>query len=638
MMTRLVNLQRILNFSFLLWLLFGGSLAAISAFSQTVNVSKAQPTVITQAQNTGMNLQFPVTIQLNGDLAQRIALTERRLQSHPFDLEFIVQDVARIEGNHRRFEEYEGDVSGRVLGAWSYISRLTAKHPARLDSIAARVLQYQSPQGWFGRDQRGEAFDMWGRQNFGHGRLLVGLVNYYKLSGDEVVRAAATKLADYFVATIPLWTTAYEENPWKKTGKIDWANNTSNRLHFIKTHQTSVLEGLMLLYGISPDPTYLDAGRKIVDLFPDFGQFHSHSYMNTLVGVGMLYQYTGEKRYLDLLLKNYWQEITPRSMPADGAICEWFPRDNRSEGCSITDWLRLNLKMWEITREAIYIEQVERTWLNGLNFHQTANGVFGHANLTPTGYTADYSEAWWCCLMHGLFAYAEIVEHTAAAQGNDLWFNLYTPMSFVLQDQNLRVETSYPAKGMIKVIPAAKGKKTIHLRIPAWVDQFEVRINDTVASGEMDKGYFVITRIWQPEETITLSFPVGLRIEDLRGNSLGDMRDPGDYLYSAYLFHGPLMLGIDTHFNQAFPQVLMFSTVGDYQLPFTPGPFAIEGARYQLPAQFNGHKGSAILIPLSEQTGYADWTNNLQNFIRDGEKPIQRAAVQTRHQIQIVKE
>ncbi len=614
-----------------------GLLTFTTAYSQHVPTREVRSPKSGQAQKARMDLRFPINVQLDGDLAQRIALTERRLQSHPFDLDFIVQDVARTEGKRRRFEEYEGDVSGRLLGAWSYISQLTDKHPAKLDSVATRVLKYQSPEGWFGIDQQGDNFDQWGRQNFGHGRLLVGLIQYYKLSGNPAAIIAAEKLGDYFVATIPSWTTAYEEHPWKKSGKIDWKNSRSNRLHFIKTHQTSVLEGLMLLYAISPKPVYLDAGRQIVGLFPAFGQFHSHSYLNTLVGITMLYQHTGEDRYLELLRHIYWQEISPRGVPADGGICEWFPSDHRSEGCSITDWVRLNFKMWEITREAIYIEQAERAWLNGLNFHQTGNGVFGHATLTPVGYTPDYSEAWWCCLMHGLFAYAEVVGHAAAAEGDDLWFNLYTPMSFELQGRKVRVETSYPAAGEITVMPGATGPLSVHLRIPAWVEHFEVHINGEAADGEMDNGYFVITRAWQREEKITLNFPVGLRVEDLHGNSLLDMRTPGDYLYPAFLFHGPLMLGIDRHYNHEFPESLTFTVDADHTLPFTPGPFATRGTHYQLPAQFNGRQGTAILVPLSEQTGYSSWTDTLQNFRRNGEKPIQRAALQTRQQIRIRK-
>jgi hypothetical protein len=152
----------------------------------------------------------------------------------------------------------------------------------------------------------------------------------------------------------------------------------------------------------------------------------------------------------------------------------------------------------------------------------------------------------------------------------------------------------------------------------------------------MHNGYLVIKRIWQPEDKISLRFPVGLRIEDLNGNSLLDMRQPGNYLHPAYLFHGPLMLGIDSYYNQQIPHSLIFTTDADHTLPFSPGPFAVAGSHYRLPAQFTGRHDKAILVPMSEQTGYSSWTDTLQNFVRNGEKPIQRAAVQTRHQIRII--
>ena len=68
---------------------------------------------------------FTQSVELKGELKQRVELTQKRLGHHPFDIELIVQDVARKKSLTRRFEEYEGDVSGRTLGAWSYISYLT---------------------------------------------------------------------------------------------------------------------------------------------------------------------------------------------------------------------------------------------------------------------------------------------------------------------------------------------------------------------------------------------------------------------------------------------------------------------------------------------------------------------------------
>ena len=75
------------------------------------------------------------------------------------------------------------------------------------------ILQYQTQEGYFGRDQRPDGWDYWGRQTFGHGRLLGGLVQYYRLTEDESVLAAAKKLGNYFISSINVWTSSHEENP-----------------------------------------------------------------------------------------------------------------------------------------------------------------------------------------------------------------------------------------------------------------------------------------------------------------------------------------------------------------------------------------------------------------------------------------
>ena len=42
-------------------------------------------------------------------------------------------------------------------------------------------------------------------------------------------------------------------------------------------------------------------------------------------------------------------------------------------------------------------------------------------------------------------------------------------------------------------------------------------------------------------------------------------------------------------------------------------------------------------IPISEQTGYQQWTDEWRNFIRNGEKPIYREKVQIIHDVSIKK-
>ncbi len=588
---------------------------------------------------------FPKSIQPGGDLARRIELTVRRLQSHPFDIDLIMQDVARIPEKKRRFEEYEGDISGRVLGAWSYLARLRGERPTKLDSIAEKILTYQNPDGYFGQNQQSIGWDFWGRQNFGHGRLLVGLIQNYWRTHDPRYLISAEKLGDYFVNTIPKWTTGHPNNPYTKTGALNWQNGIEVRQHFVKTHQTSVLEGLMMLYEASGQKRYLKAGEKVAELIPEYRQYHSHSFLNSLVGLAMLYRHTGESRYFDRLLKEYWQNILPHSRQPDGAVCEFYPADQRTEGCSIVDWIRLNLQLWQLTGKPVYLDEAEKSWLNGLNFHQTANGAFGHAVLSPAGYEAPYSEAWWCCLMHGLYAYTEILNYSLVSEADKLWINFFFPFESEIRLQNnivkVQMKTSYPENGDIRL--SLKMDKlvqaTIFLRLPHWLNKWEILINDVAQNVQLVAGYLPITRLWRSDDVINFKFNMSLRIEDQQGNNLLTQRHLGDYFHPGYFFHGPLLLGADLKWNHKFPERILFDSKADYHektdVQSDSNPFSIPAAHYKIPAIYQNELNSVTLVPISEQTGYDVWTDEWRKFIRNGEEPIERVPVQMKQRVNI---
>jgi len=590
------------------------------------------PVLIVRCTNMKLNeseLVFPTSFQISGELAHRIELTEQRLQvNHPFTVGFVLQDVARVQGSERRFEEYEGDVSGRVLSAWSYAARLLKQRPAKLDSIANGILLYQNPNGSFGRNQQPEGWDMWGRQLWGHGRLLVGLIEYYKLSHDERVLQAAERLGDYLTATI-----------------ADWA--VDNRSHHWFTNYTSLIESLMILNECSENSRYLEAAQKMAALIPEFGYYHSHGFLISLVGLAKLFQKTNDPAYWHTLQDIYWRDLIRHTHRPDGAVCEWFPLDSRTEGCSIVDWLRLNLHMWQISRDAIYLEEAERTWLNALNFHQTHNGAFGHARINSRGFDSPYSEAWWCCLMHGLFGFAEVLQHSIAAEGNKVYVNFFTPMQtqIALGDSQLGIcmITDYPANGNIEIKFDTESANdfTLYLRIPEWADNYQIRVNSELLQPSMTDGYLCIQRSWRNGDTLHLNLPMSLRLEDDRGNKFSYKSTVDHFTHSAYFFYGPLLLSADLRQNKTLPDVVIFEPAKDYrqESPTTENsnsPFSHPNTHFQIPAKSNHCDTTVLLVPMSEQTGYFNWGDELPNFIRTGEEPIQRVSTRLTHNIQII--
>lgn len=588
---------------------------------------------------------FPTKVKLAGELEKRVRLTEKRLSHHPFDVDLVVQDVARIPEKKRRFEEYEGDVSGRILGSWSYMSRLLDEHPEKLDQIFQQILKYQDQEGYFGIDQQNIDWDFWGRQTFGHGRLLGGLVQYYHLTKNKRALDAACQLGDYFVKKIPSWTTAFEDNPWSnKNDWVTWQDEKSNRQHFLKTHQTSILESLMMLYEIYPKQEYLDAGYALVDLFPDFGQYHSHSYMNTMAGMAMLYNHTKNHKVFCTLFDLYWQKVMKYGYKIDGGIREWFPDDFRTEGCSITDWIRLNLFMWTITTESVYLDEAENALINALYFHQTANGAFGHAVCTPDGYDSQYAEAWWCCTMHGLWAFADIINFSAVSKKDELWLNFYLTKQFGISISDKEIQftlsTKYPHDGNILMTCETDQPITFitHLRIPQWADNFTIKVNEKTITGTFEKSIFAFERTWTSGDKLELILPFDIRVVDMYGNNFLKQRELSDDIYSAYLYYGPLLLAVDKKHNEKFPEVLIYDKNINYQTKGTDDNFEIGTAHFYIPAQSENREYTAILTPMSEQTGFEQWTDEWKNFVRNGEKPLKRQEIRIRHQIQFKKQ
>ncbi|MDZ7317266.1 MAG: glycoside hydrolase family 127 protein [candidate division KSB1 bacterium] len=588
-------------------------------------------------------MEHPRNVRFDGEFGRRIELTLKRLHGSPFDLDLLAQDVRRDPQLTRRFEEYEGDVSGRTLGVLSYHALLTGKRSSRADSLFERILAAQKPEGYFGLDQKQLGWDEWGRQIFGHGRLLAGLVMYYRSSGDPRALQAAEKLADYLTADIPLWRTLYADNPWSDLSPlIKWTNEASNRRHFIKTHMTSILEGLMMLQMISPKTERLDAAHQILAHFPEFGQYHSHSYLNTLVGAAMLCDLTDDRQLEKRLTSLYWGKILRHGVPSDGGICEFFPDDLRTEGCSVADWIRLNLFLWQITHRTVYLDQAENAWLNALDFHQTGNGAFGHAERTPNGYAAEYTEAWWCCTMHGLWAFIDLANFAAVVKEDTVWINFYAPMEFDLKlkgaSSHLRLETNYPQNGNIS-LRLGVGNPTqfsLCLRIPEWAREWQIRVNGKPIKAEQADGYIVITRTWQKNDSVTLEMPFALRLIDERGNNLlesRELREP----YRVSFFYGPLLLAADSQRNSRLPSLVTYEKGKNYQLKDTAAPFLRAKAHFMLPAVIDrlapgidGFVSTVFLTPLSEQTALDEWSDEWRNFMRNGEKPIRRHEVMIR--------
>jgi hypothetical protein len=224
---------------------------------------------------------------------------------------------------------------------------------------------------------------------------------------------------------------------------------------------------------------YLDFVGMINDALemPDKGA-HAHGYMATLRGLQTAALVTGDATWNTKAEAARRMIIERHYELPDGCTPECFPHSGANEGCSIADWLMLNLNSGAITGRAEAYERAEHILWNALAFNQWITGSFGHRSTSPNGYSMRrFEEAWWCCLHHGGLALVEYARHAVTLRDKTIHINLLVPGRYRLAfpgggEAEVRITTAYPARteAFIEAV-GVPADTSLRLRVPSCVKQ-----------------------------------------------------------------------------------------------------------------------------------------------------------------------
>lgn len=403
------------------------------------------------------NVTLATPLLSHSQLKSRLGLVRQRTRSYPLDsMDFIMIDLERPEGTHRHAYQCTGDLTGRLLEFLSHADGTDGVHDARLPELFERILQQLRPSGLFGRII---ADPMLTDECFAAcARLFPGLVYYYELTNDVRALDAAIGLAELTVRTKEIW-----RKRLKETGG--------------RAIEFWITEPMALLYGVTGKQEYLDFVGMINDglEMPDKGA-HAHGYMATLRGLQTAGLVTGDAAWNEKAESARRMIIDRHYELPDGCTPECFTHSGANEGCSIADWLMLNLNTGAITgRDEAYARAEHILW-NALAFNQWNTGCFGVRSTTPNGYgMTRFEEAWWCCLHHGGLALVEYARHAVTLHDNAIHVNLLVPGRYRLalrngQEAEVRITTAYPARAEATIeavrVPA---DISLRLRVPTCV-------------------------------------------------------------------------------------------------------------------------------------------------------------------------
>ena len=530
----------------------------IPLFALICTVASAEP--VKPAIDDQLAFSAPGSVAITGWVGHKLDLClEHRVMAQDID-KLIAPFRTRQESDFGGFRcEYWGKwLTSAVLGC-AY--QPTPAHRAKIDEAVRALLATQTPDGYIGTYQpkvQLGGWDVWGRKY-----VLLGLIAYYDLTGDENVLQAAGRAADYLASQVGPGKTNIAA-----VGYPGWKG----------LPPSSILEPVAMLYQRTGNKRYLDLAKGIVaqwsipnELAPQglrlvedaltgkhvaaMAAPKAYEMMSCYEGLCCLYRATGEKQYLDAAL-NIARDIrdTERMIVGSGSNHElWYAGtkcqtevlEQPIETCVTATWVKLCSQLLRLTGDSSWADEMECSLYNALV-----------ASMTPQG-------EWWAyyCPLIGErvpshFQHPDVGLSCCAASGprglllTPRWaimsakdgpvVNLYAPSRASIKlpdgsDAKLTQETDYPVGDRVKltVQPAAPATFTLALRIPAWSKRTTLTVNGQPLPCPAGR-YAKIRREWQPGDRVDLKL-------DLRGRAIPAPSGAPELA----VMRGPIVLALD---------------------------------------------------------------------------------------------
>jgi len=380
-----------------------------------------------------------------------------------------------------------------------------------------------------------------GHELYTAGHLLEAAVAYYNATGKDKFLNIMKRFADLI---------------------CDNFGEKENQIHGYPGHQEIEL-ALVKLYEVIKDKKYLDTAKYFIDergkspnyfleeektekfkrIFPEFKNYtplYSQSHLpvreqTTAEGhavravylycamADIAYEYGDEELLKGC--KTLWNNIVNKRMYITGGIgssglLERFTTDydlpndiNYSETCASIGLALFGLRMTKITKEAHYMDIVEKalynTVLSGIAmdgkgfFYVNPLEVWPDSCIERTSkeHVKPVRQKWFgvaCCPPNIARTLASLGQYIYLAEDNKLYINLFVSNETVFKlgedEINLKVETNFPNENDINIQITSEVEKEILLaiRIPFYAENYSILVNDKQYEFETDKGYAIV--------------------------------------------------------------------------------------------------------------------------------------------------
>ncbi|MFU8843886.1 MAG: glycoside hydrolase family 127 protein [Bacteroidales bacterium] len=319
--------------------------------------------------------------------------------------------------------------------------------------------------------------------------------------------------------------------------------------------------GLVKLYRVTGDNRYLDLARFFLDIRGPGGWEYNQAHLKPLDqtepaghAVRALYMYaamadvaalTGDQRY-NSSLGHIWDNLITTRYYITGGVGQLYENEGFGpawhlpnltaycETCASIAFVLWNYRMFLLHGEARYMDVLERTLYNSLIAGVSQSGdLFFYPNpLESDG--RHHRKEWFgcaCCPSNITRFLPSVSGYIFAYEDKKLYLNLFisSEASFTMNGHmvGIRVDTDYPLDGKVEVElnPEEPVNLKIYIRWPGWAQgmpvpgnlyrfadestpHLSVFINGEPVSYISEKGYLVLSKLWERGDRISFELPM----------------------------------------------------------------------------------------------------------------------------------
>ncbi|GGV59836.1 hypothetical protein GCM10010294_08350 [Streptomyces griseoloalbus] len=362
-------------------------------------------------------------------------------------------------------------------------------------------------------------------------KILRGLLDAYLATDDDRALDLASGMGDWMYARLSVLPAATLQRMWGlfSSGEFGGIVEAVCDLHTITGRAEHV--ALARLFDLD---RLIDACAANTDILDGL---HANQHIPIFTGLVRLHDETGEERYLTAA-KNFWGMVVPHRVYAIGGTSTgefWKARDaiagtigdTTAETCCAYNMLKLSRTLFFHEQDPSYMDYYERALYNQvLGSKQDRPDaekplVTYFIGLTP-GHVRDYTpkQGTTCCEGTGLESATKYQDSVYFAKADDsaLYVNLYSASRLTWAGKGVTVtqSTRYPEeRGSTLTIGGGPASFTLLLRVPSWATAgFRVTVNGRAVPGTPVPGrYFGVSRTWRDGDTVRISVPFRLRVE-----------------------------------------------------------------------------------------------------------------------------